>query len=216
MIKCVVQKIKNSREKLNLARSHMHLKLHTATPEQKSSLFFCWQIHENRWKCIVIYLPNGLWEVQKSKLDAEGSQNESAKTLIKPVIYCTFAQNAKKTMFSEFNDFPQKCPNRYLGPRGLPWSARRPRREPLPLPIPLPFTNTTTIGWPPNGNSVWKINENSHILQDWCQISVKIMQNQKFKNLREFPPIFHMFFKWMECQISHYTWPNCDKSWHSL
>ena len=43
---------------------------------------------------------------------------------------CTFAQHVKKTMFSEFNDFPQKRQNRYLAPRGLTWSARRPRREP--------------------------------------------------------------------------------------
>ena len=132
----------------------------------------------------------------KSKLDAEGSQNDNAKTLIKFVIYCTFAQNVKKTMFSEINDFPQKCPNRYLGPRGLPWSARRPRRESLPLPIPLPFTNTTTIGWLPNGNSIWKINENSHILQDWCQIGVKIMQNQTLKKLRVFPLYFMILSAW--------------------
>ena len=179
---CISKNQKLQRE-AQCVRSKMHLKLYTATPEQKSTLFLCWQIHENRWICIVIYLPNGLWEVQKSKLEAEGSQNDSAKIHIKPMICCTCAQHVKKTMLSEFNDFPQKnSPNRYLDPRGLPWSARRPRREPR---------------GPSDDLKMATKYEKSMRNHTFCKIDVKLVSKRcKTKNLKicgRFPLYFMCF-----------------------
>ena len=131
----------------------------------KNVTFFCWQIHENRWKCIVIYLPNGLWEVQKSKLDAEGSQNVSAKTLIKPVIYCTFAQHVKKTMFSEFNDFPQMSKSLFVSPR-----APVERPETLAR---APWDHRMTSKWQQCMKNQWELTHFARLMSNRCQNHAK-------------------------------------------